>query len=274
MSFNATKFVGLMSIMRSPHFFFPRPRLSSPPTVTTALGAPSHPNDVQDLFNRIAPVYDQFNHWLSLGQHQVWKQMAVKWSRPFPGATCLDVCCGSGDLTRLLAQAAGQSGQVTGLDFAAAQLERAKQTTNLKLGKNSPIDWVQGDALDLPFESHSFDAITMGYGLRNVADIPLALQELQRVLKPGRTVAILDFHRPHDPIVRDFQTWCLNQVVVPLATQFEVGAEYAYILPSLERFPQGPQQVEQAQQAGFTNVVHYPIAGGMMGVLVAQKPNS
>lgn len=199
--------------------------------------------------------------------------MAVKWSRPFPGATCLDVCCGSGDLTRLLAQMVGRTGKVTGLDFATAQLERAKHTTPIKLS-HSPIQWIQGDALALPFEDNSFDAITMGYGLRNVADIPLALQELWRVLKPGKTMAILDFHRPYNPAIQDFQSWCLNQVVVPLAAQFDLEAEYAYILPSLKRFPQGKQQVEKAQQAHFVNVVHYPIAGGMMGVLVAEKPNS
>ncbi|NET52466.1 MAG: bifunctional demethylmenaquinone methyltransferase/2-methoxy-6-polyprenyl-1,4-benzoquinol methylase UbiE [Merismopedia sp. SIO2A8] len=231
----------------------------------------SRADDVQALFNRIAPMYDQLNHWLSLGQHSTWKQMAIKWSAPFPGATCLDVCCGSGDLTRLLAKAVGPTGHVTGLDFAAAQLERAKHITYRKLGY-PPIDWIEGDALDLPFTGNHFDCITMGYGLRNVANIQTALQELLRVLKPGCTVAILDFHRPQQPEMLQFQQWCLKQVVVPLAEQFGLREEYAYIWPSLAQFPQGPEQVEQARRVGFVNVTHYPIVGGMMGILVAQKP--
>ena len=243
--------------------------ISAEPGSTREL-TPSDPEQVQALFNRIAPLYDQFNHWLSLGQHHVWKQMAVKWSRPFPGAICLDVCCGSGDLTRLLAQSVGASGQVIGLDFAGAQLERAKQITYRKLG-SCPIQWIQGDALDLPFESNHFHSITMGYGLRNVADIHRALQELYRVLQPGGAVAILDFHRPQQPQMLQFQNWCLDQVVVPLAEQFGMREEYAYIRPSLARFPQGPEQVQYAREAGFVDVVHYAIAGGLMGVLVAQK---
>ncbi|NEQ99970.1 MAG: bifunctional demethylmenaquinone methyltransferase/2-methoxy-6-polyprenyl-1,4-benzoquinol methylase UbiE [Cyanothece sp. SIO2G6] len=258
--------------MRSPVHSPQSSRLTSNPSTTTILDSAPPTNDVQELFNRIAPVYDQFNHWLSLGQHQVWKQMTVRWSRPFLGATCLDVCCGSGDLTRLLAQAVGTTGHVTGLDFAAAQLERAKQITAVKVG-DKPISWVEGDALNLPFEDNSFDAVTMGYGLRNVVDIQGALRELLRVLKPRCTVAILDFHRPYNSTMHGFQTWCLNQVVVPLASQFGLAAEYAYILPSLERFPQGFQQVQIAQATGFVNVVHYEIVGGMMGVLVAQKSN-
>lgn len=229
--------------------------------------------EVRRLFNRIAPVYDGLNHWMSLGQHQVWKQMSVNWSKPFTGATCLDVCCGSGDLTRLLAKAVGSNGHVVGLDFAVAQLERAKQITYLQSG-HSPIQWVQGDALDLPFADNFFDAVTMGYGLRNVTQIQVALRELLRVTKPGRNVSILDFHRPDNPVMQQFQTWCLTQVVEPLSALFDMQSEYAYILPSLEKFPKGQQQVEMAERVGFVNAIHYTIAGGMMGVLVAQKPNS
>ena len=232
--------------------------------------SPSNPDEVEALFNRIAPFYDQLNNWLSLGQHKAWKQMAVRWTNAFPGATCLDICCGSGDLTRMLAETAGNSGEVIGLDFASGQLERAEQIAYLKFGSDR-IQWVQGDALALPFDTNTFDAITMGYGLRNVADIDQALAEIWRVLKPGGTAAILDFHKPQNPQVWGFQTWCLDNIVVPLADRFDLYDEYAYIRPSLERFPQGPQQVEFAKAAGFLQPVHYAIAGGMMGILVAQK---
>jgi demethylphylloquinol methyltransferase len=228
---------------------------------------------IQTLFNRIAPVYDQLNDWLSLGQHRVWKQMTVKWSDPHPGATCLDVCCGSGDLARLLARQVGNTGQVFGVDFASAQLAIARQHT-LESFQPINVHWVEGDALSLPFDDDQFDAVTMGYGLRNVADILGSLKELQRVLKPGKKAAILDFHRPQNVQLRSFQQWYLQMFVVSIAQHLSLHDEYAYISPSLDRFPTGPEQVELAVQAGFARAVHYPIAGGLMGVLVATTPHS
>lgn len=226
-------------------------------------------HQVRALFDKIAPIYDSLNDWLSLGQHRIWKQMAVKWSEPAIGSTCLDVCCGSGDLARLLAQRIGPTGQVYGVDFSPAQLAIAHQRI-LPINASS-ITWVEADALHLPFENNFFDAATMGYGLRNVIDIPASLTELHRVLKPHAKVAILDFHRPHHGSTQAFQQWYLTTVVVPMAQFFGLKEEYAYITPSLERFPTGREQVVLAKAAGFTQVTHYAIANGMMGVLVAEK---
>lgn len=196
--------------------------------------------------------------------------MAVKWSGAQTGATCLDVCCGSGDLARLLARQVGKTGKVYGVDFSAAQLAVAQQHT-LKSVQFLPVEWIESDALNLPFEANQFDAATMGYGLRNVLDISRSLSELYRVLKPGAKVAILDFHRPNNLTMQAFQQWYLNTVVVPMAESLGLKQEYAYISPSLDRFPTGEQQVALARQVGFAHITHYPIAGGMMGVLVAQK---
>jgi demethylmenaquinone methyltransferase/2-methoxy-6-polyprenyl-1,4-benzoquinol methylase len=225
---------------------------------------------VQALFDRIAPVYDQLNDWLSLGQHRIWKQMTVKWSDPPMSGTCLDVCCGSGDLTRLLAKQVGKDGQVMGLDFSTAQLAIARQHCDRSFPP-LPIIWVEGDALNLPFADQQFDAATMGYGLRNVIDIPTSLKELYRVLKPGAKVAILDLHRPNNPQSRAFQQWYLQTIVTPIAQRLGLREEYAYISPSLDKFPTGSEQVKLAKQAGFQNAIHYVIAGGIMGVLVATK---
>lgn len=226
--------------------------------------------DVRALFDRIAPAYDQLNDWLSLGLHRVWKQMTVKWSEAKPGDTVLDVCCGSGDLARILARQVGKTGKVYGVDFACAQLDVARQKT-IPSSQTAPIDWQEGDALDLPFEAAQFDAATMGYGLRNVTDVSKSLSELHRVLKPGAKAAILDFHRASDPLMRSFQQWYLNQLVVPAAARFGLRDEYAYINPSLDRFPIGPEQIAIARSVGFSHAVHYPIANGMMGVLVATR---
>lgn len=228
---------------------------------------------IQALFNRIAPVYDQLNDWLSLGQHRIWKQMTVRWCDPQMGATCLDICCGSGDLARLLAKQVGQRGQVFGVDFAPAQLAVAQQRAAASVQPLN-ITWIEGDALHLPFDANQFDAVTMGYGLRNVVDILGSLKEMHRVLKPGAKAAILDFLRPENAQLRSFQQWYLQMIVVPVAEQLGLRAEYAYITPSLDRFPTGAEQVQLALQAGFAQATHYPIAGGMMGVLVAKKHGS
>ncbi len=227
-------------------------------------------NEIQTIFNRIAPVYDQLNDSLSLGQHRVWKQMAVKWSAAKPGDTCLDLCCGSGDLALRLAQRVGTTGKVYGVDFSPKLLEIAASRA-LNQYPTPKIEWIEADVLNLPFDSNQFAALTMGYGLRNVTDIPRSLQEIHRVLKPNAKAAILDFHRPSNSLLRTFQQWYLDHLVVPTAAALGVTQEYAYISPSLDRFPVGCEQIKLAQAAKFNNATHYPIAFGMMGVLVLTK---
>jgi ubiquinone/menaquinone biosynthesis methyltransferase len=226
--------------------------------------------DIQTIFDRIAPVYDQLNNWLSFGQHRIWKQMTVKWSEPQSGDVGLDICCGSGDLAQLLARKVGKTGKVVGVDFSKELLAIAAQRAH-DYYPSLPLEWIEGDALNLPFEDNTFDCATMGYGLRNVTDIPRCLRELHRVLKPKAKVAILDFHRPSQPWQQSFQQWYLDNLVVPMAQRFGLKEEYAYIMPSLERFPVGREQVKLAHEAGFNPAIHYPIAGGMMGVLVGTK---
>ena len=226
--------------------------------------------EIRDIFDRIAPVYDQLNNWLSLGQHRIWKEMTVKWSAAKPGDTCLDLCCGSGDLAFRLAKYVGTTGKVYGVDFSPNLLAAAKERSQSQYPQPA-ISWIEADVLHLPFDDHQFEAATMGYGLRNVTDIPRSLQELHRVLKPGGQGAILDFHRPQNQQLRAFQQWYLTNIVVPIAQHMGLKEEYAYISPSLDRFPTGQEQVELARQVGFTLVTHYPIANDMMGVLVVSK---
>jgi demethylphylloquinol methyltransferase len=227
-------------------------------------------SEIRDIFNRIAPVYDELNNWLSLGQHRIWKEMTVKWSGAQPGDTCLDLCCGSGDLALRLARYVGTEGKVYGVDFSPNLLAAAEKRAQAQYPQ-PPISWIEADVLNLPFDDQYFDAATMGYGLRNVTDIDRSLQEIHRVLKPGAKAAILDFHRPQNQQIRAFQQWYLNNIVVPIAENMGLKEEYAYISPSLDRFPSGREQVELALQVGFTGVTHYPIANDMMGVLVVSK---
>ena len=231
----------------------------------------------QDLFNDIAPVYDQLNDVLSLGLHRAWKRATVKWSEARKGDTVLDVCCGSGDIAQRLSDRVGDKGTVFGLDFAENQLRRAAEKMEEKTPSTSnetntaKIKWVQGDALDLPFEDDTFDAITMGYGLRNVRDIPKALSELKRVAKNGTKVAILDFNNSRDETTNQVSGFILDNVVVPFAKMNDVEAEYKYLRPSIERFPTGPELVDLALAAGYEEATHYELQpGGLMGCLVCQ----
>lgn len=225
---------------------------------------------IQALFDRIAPVYDELNNGLSFGQHRIWKQMTVKWSGAKAGDISVDLCCGSGDIAQMLAEKVGRTGAVYGIDFSAAQLEVARDRSERRCIK-PPIHWIKSDVLDLPFPDNHFDCATMGYGLRNVVDILGSLKEVHRVLKPKAKAAILDMHLPDNGIVRSFQQWYLDEVVVPTAQRFGFTEEYAYIAPSLDKFPTGREQVRLADQAGFIAATHYPIASGTMGVLVVTK---
>ena len=195
--------------------------------------------------------------------------MAVKWSNPQPGDIALDLCCGSGDLAFMLAKKVGKRGKVIGLDFAPQQLEIAAKRQ--QRSSSLSLQWLEGDALNLPFADNYFDCATMGYGLRNVTDIPLCLQEISRVLKSGANIAILDFHRPESALMNAFQQWYLDNIVIPTAQSLNMSDEYAYLVPSLAKFPRGREQVKLADGAGFTQAIHYPLVGGMMGVLVLKK---
>jgi demethylphylloquinol methyltransferase len=242
----------------------------------TMNSASEQPSDiqVQQLFNQIAPMYDRLNDWLSLGQHRVWKKMAIAWTNPKAGDTFLDLCCGSGDVALMLAKKISgnnKTGRVFGVDFSESQLAIARKRTEALPHLKPYLTWQQGNALDLEFPDCTFDGATISYGLRNVIDIPQCLSELHRVLKVGAVVSILDFHRPQNPQTQQFQNFYLNNLVVPIAKIWNMEQEYRYLLPSIARFPHGSDQVKLAIAAGFSEATHYPIVSGLMGILVLRK---
>jgi demethylphylloquinol methyltransferase len=233
--------------------------------------------EVQQIFNQIAPMYDSLNDWLSLGQHRVWKKMAIAWTNPTEGDTYLDLCCGSGDVAIMLARklankstTKGLTGRVFGVDFSESQLAIARNRTQALPHLQKYLTWQQGNALNLDFPDRTFDGATISYGLRNVVDIPQCLSELYRVLKSGAIAAILDFHYPQDPQIQQFQAFYLNNLVVPIAKLWNLEREYTYLLPSIQRFPIGSEQVKMAIAQGFA-ATHYPIMSGLMGILVLRK---
>jgi demethylmenaquinone methyltransferase/2-methoxy-6-polyprenyl-1,4-benzoquinol methylase len=229
---------------------------------------PGDPVAVQDLFEQIAPRYDLLNDLLSLGLHRHWKRRAMHWLRPRPGQLLIDLCCGTGDLALLLAARVRPGGEVIGIDAAQAPLTIAAE----RAGRQPwlPLRWCRGDALATGLESGRADGVVMAYGLRNLSDPGAGLRELRRLLRPGGRGAVLDFNRPGggpgSPVGR-FQRAYLRRLVVPTARLFGLPEHYAYLETSLERFPTGARQEELAREAGFRQVRHRPMAGGLMGML-------
>ncbi|KAK9934632.1 hypothetical protein M0R45_021769 [Rubus argutus] len=226
----------------------------------------------QALFNRIAPVYDNLNDLLSLGQHRIWKRMTVSWSGAKMGDSVLDLCCGSGDIAFLLSEKVESNGKVIGLDFSKEQLSVASSRQKLKSKACfMNIEWVEGDALDLPFSNGHFDAITMGYGLRNVVDKHTAMREILRVLKAGSRVSILDFNKSTNPVTSSFQELMIDNVVVPVASGFGLEEDYKYLKRSIKEFLTGEELEKLALDVGFSSARYYEIGGGLMGNLVATR---
>jgi demethylmenaquinone methyltransferase/2-methoxy-6-polyprenyl-1,4-benzoquinol methylase len=209
---------------------------------------------VRTMFDRIAPVYDVMNRLMTAGLDQRWRRLTVG-SVVASGDRVLDACCGTGDLA-VAARAAGAT--VTGLDFSARMLERARR-------KDPEIDWVQGDVLGLPFEDGSFDAATVGFGVRNVADLDAALGELRRVLRPGGRLGILEITRPRGPLRVFYRLWF--DVLIPLAGKILPGGQaYTYLPASVRRFP-GPGELAELMAAhGFRDVGFRTLAGGIVAL--------
>ena len=228
---------------------------------------PGDPEQVRDLFDRIAPAYDNLNDLLSLGLHRIWKRQAVAWLQPQAGQCVLDLCCGTGDLALVVAEKVRPAGLVLGIDAAAAPLERARQRARSQPWL--PVEFRQGDAAATGLADASADAAVMAYGLRNLPDPAAGLMELRRLLRPSGRAAVLDFNRPAEPhgSAAAFQRFYLRRLVVPLARRAGLEDQYAYLERSLERFPTGAEQEELAMAAGFGFARHRLLAGGQMGLL-------
>jgi demethylmenaquinone methyltransferase/2-methoxy-6-polyprenyl-1,4-benzoquinol methylase len=212
------------------------------------------PEAVRSMFDRIAPLYDPMNRAMTAGLDRGWRRAAAA-AVVRPGDRVLDACCGTGELA--LADAAA-GGVVTGVDFSEPMLERARR-------KSSAIEWVRGDALALPFEAGSFDAATVGFGVRNVADLAVALRELRRVLRRGGRVAVLEITRPRGLLVPFYRLWF--DVLIPLAGRvLPGGVAYRYLPASVRRFP-GPEELAaELARAGFEDIRYRLLAGGIVAL--------
>ena len=218
------------------------------------------PENVRGMFDRIAPVYDVMNRLMTVGLDRRWRKLAVT-EVVWPGDRVLDACCGTGDLA---VEAERRGGRVVGLDFSERMLERARR-------KSGAIEWVQGDALALPFEDGEFDAATVGFGVRNLADLEAGLRELARVLKPGGRIAVLEITRPRGILKPFFRLW-FDGVVPVLGKVLPGGEAYTYLPASVRRFP-GPDDLSALfESAGFDGVRYRLLGGGIVALHVGTRP--
>jgi demethylmenaquinone methyltransferase/2-methoxy-6-polyprenyl-1,4-benzoquinol methylase len=218
------------------------------------------PDTVRRMFDRIAPVYDVMNRVMTVGLDRRWRKLAVA-EVVWPGDRVLDACCGTGDLA---VEAERRGGRVVGLDFSEKMLERART-------KSGAIEWVQGDALALPFADAEFDAATVGFGVRNLADLEGGLRELARVIRPGGRLAVLEITRPRGFLRPFFRLWF--DVLVPFAGRVLPGGQaYTYLPASVRRFP-GPDDLSALfERAGFEAVQYRLLGGGIVALHVGTRP--
>jgi demethylmenaquinone methyltransferase / 2-methoxy-6-polyprenyl-1,4-benzoquinol methylase len=217
------------------------------------------PDQVRSMFDRIAPVYDVMNRAMTMGLDRKWRRLTAE-AVVGPGDRVLDACCGTGDLALADARAGGR---VTGVDFSEEMLARAER-------KAPEFQWVQADAAALPFDDESFEVVTVGFGIRNLADLEAGLRELARVLVPGGRLGCLEITRPRGVLRPFFRLWFDG--LVPVAGRFlRGGAAYSYLPASVRRFP-GPEDLAYAMhRAGFTDVGWRLLGGGIVALHVGRR---
>ena len=227
---------------------------------------------VRRMFGAIAPRYDLANACLSAGLHRLWKRSTVGLVDVPPGGRALDVCCGTGDLALLLAQRVGPDGRVVGLDFTSEMLDIARRRA--AAAGSAPIcRFVPGDAQLLPFADATFDVVTVGFGIRNVGEPARALREWRRVLRPGGRLAILEFSRPRNPLIRrlyDGYSFTLMPWLGRTATRHPDA--YLYLPASVRTWPDQEAFGVMLRGAGFEGVRYRNFGSGIAAVHLAIRP--
>jgi demethylmenaquinone methyltransferase / 2-methoxy-6-polyprenyl-1,4-benzoquinol methylase len=224
---------------------------------------------VREMFTSIAPRYDFLNHLLSANIDKLWWRRTARTFRSIlrrPAATVLDLCCGTGDMALALRNQ-GSDARITGADFSHAMLTRAYAKTRAE----SPITWIEADALHLPFDDNSFDLVTSAFGFRNLADYDAGLREIFRVLRPGGECGILDFSEPGGFVGKIYTVYF--KAILPRIGKLVSGNEgaYAYLPASVKRFPSPPELLERMEKAGFRESSWTPYTFSIAGLFRGKK---
>jgi demethylmenaquinone methyltransferase/2-methoxy-6-polyprenyl-1,4-benzoquinol methylase len=215
------------------------------------------------MFDRIAGVYDLMNSAMTAGLHHQWRQRAVDRAQVGPGSDALDICCGTGDLALELRRRIGADGRVVGSDFSEPMLDLARAKSG---DRGLPVEFGWADALDLPYGDASFDAVTVGFGARNLADLDKGLGEMARVLRPGGRVVILEITRPQrEPLASFYRLW-FDRMVPLLGTFAGDPDAYSYLPESVRSFPEPRQLAAKMDASGFTEIRWLLLAGGIIAI--------
>jgi demethylmenaquinone methyltransferase / 2-methoxy-6-polyprenyl-1,4-benzoquinol methylase len=225
-------------------------------------------SQVRGMFDRIAGVYDLMNSAMTAGLHHQWRERAVERAEVGPGTDALDVCCGTGDLALALRRRIGPDGRVVGCDFSEPMLELARR----KSGEQGlPVEFGWADALELPYGDRSFDAVTVGFGARNLADLERGIAEMARVLRPGGHLVILEITRPNrEPLATFYSLW-FDRLVPVIGTLAGDPEAYSYLPDSVRTFPQPEQLAGMLDAAGFEGIRWRLVAGGIVAIHSATR---
>jgi demethylmenaquinone methyltransferase/2-methoxy-6-polyprenyl-1,4-benzoquinol methylase len=216
------------------------------------------------MFDRVASNYDALNSVMTAGLHHRWRERAADRAELGPGDSALDVCCGTGDLALELSGRVAPGGRVVGCDFSEPMLDLAREKAAARQAQGLRFEWA--DALQLPYDGERFDAVTVGFGVRNLADLDRGLREMARVLKPGGRLVILEITQPTRPPLSTFYSLWFDRIV-PLLGAFSGDSEaYSYLPESVRSFPSPSVLAEKMDGAGFERIRYTVLAGGIIAI--------
>jgi demethylmenaquinone methyltransferase/2-methoxy-6-polyprenyl-1,4-benzoquinol methylase len=222
------------------------------------------------MFGRIAGRYDLLNSMMTAGLHHNWRARAADRAELRPGDAALDVCCGTGDLSLELAKRVSPGGSVVGCDFSEPMLDLAREKAASRGAESIRFEWA--DALQLPYDDERFDAVTVGFGVRNFADHDRGLREMSRVLRPGGRLVILEFTEPRRPPFSTFYSLWFDRIVPVLGRLTANPEAYAYLTESVHSFPDPPGLAAKMDAAGLERIRWTVLAGGILAIHSGVRP--
>jgi demethylmenaquinone methyltransferase/2-methoxy-6-polyprenyl-1,4-benzoquinol methylase len=215
------------------------------------------------MFDRVAARYDVLNSVMTAGLHHRWRERAADRAELEPGDSALDVCCGTGDLALELARRVGTGGRVVGCDFSEPMLDLAREKA-AGAAVSARFEWA--DALQLPYDAGRFDAVTVGFGVRNLADLDRGLHEMARVLRPGGRLVVLEITQPSRPPLSTFYSLWFDRVVPVLGSLSGDPEAYAYLPESVRSFPDPHRLAAKMDAAGLDRIRYTVLAGGIIAI--------